>query len=732
MKNKIVLTLIVFVLLNFCFISCNKINFEELDKKEIEKYTQEIQQEPNKASAYINRAMIYNDRKEYELALTDLEKAMTLEKTDIEKSACLSEIVKANLSLKKKKDICSQYTAEALQLNPNNTLALRQLGREQEKNNEFEKAIETFNKAIEIDEKQKSKKSSSNDFYNRGVCYYNYAINNNKNVELLLKAIDDFSYVIKNFNPNKNSTYKYNVKYSYLSKGLIQIQLNDNISAIKNITKALQLDTEKELVMNISIVGDVYYDLKDYAKATEYFQKFLSLSNEKNPVPAELNFKLAFSLYKINKYEEAIDFFTKTLEQKDFNKIWKKDTNITENKGNVYYLRGESYFKIGKYDLALSDFNKALKLNKNNKEITDIIEKTKVKILMQPYVSEINSFIKNGKYDSALSKLNEVSTLKTNKTPATSEIISNEITDIRTKIYKKRLNRELPSILGAVFIIFVILFIVYSIKKSNIEDEIKLKLKNNNICSCGNEIIKETDSFSYKKAHRKDIFCRKCVKLKADGKKILVNKFNEMFENDRLIDDMESTNIDNILNKHLLTMNDLPNYLGLGLSALRRLYLHQNGEFFEINYDINSIDFIPRKDEKLYLFLPMKMYQTRVRTHYEGGSVGGSIRIAKGLSLRTSSFKGNPIRTEYLNFECSGTIYVTDKRVVFNGRRSIVYPLNKITRFNYDKEFLYINKENQEKEIIYKIVRYDSDGMNKATSLMHKELIMIISYLLQQ
>ena len=71
-------------LLNFCFLSCNKINLEELDKKEIEKYTQQIQQEPTKASAYINRASLYNDKGEYELALTDLEKAMTLEKTDID------------------------------------------------------------------------------------------------------------------------------------------------------------------------------------------------------------------------------------------------------------------------------------------------------------------------------------------------------------------------------------------------------------------------------------------------------------------------------------------------------------------------------------------------------------------------------------------------------------------------------------------------------------------------
>jgi hypothetical protein len=70
--------------------------------------------------------------------------------------------------------------------------------------------------------------------------------------------------------------------------------------------------------------------------------------------------------------------------------------------------------------------------------------------------------------------------------------------------------------------------------------------------------------------------------------------------------------------------------------------------------------------------------ESQVKTQYVGSSIGASIRIAKGLYVRTSSFKGNPVKTEEMTFVDSGVFVITNKNVYFNG-------MSKSFRIKYDK-----------------------------------------------
>lgn len=50
--------------------------------------------------------------------------------------------------------------------------------------------------------------------------------------------------------------------------------------------------------------------------------------------------------------------------------------------------------------------------------------------------------------------------------------------------------------------------------------------------------------------------------------------------------------------------------------------------------------------------------------HYEGGSNGVSIRIAKGVTYRTGRYKGIPVE-DISYVKIKGLLYITNKRIVF-------------------------------------------------------------------
>ena len=53
---------------------------------------------------------------------------------------------------------------------------------------------------------------------------------------------------------------------------------------------------------------------------------------------------------------------------------------------------------------------------------------------------------------------------------------------------------------------------------------------------------------------------------------------------------------------------------------------------------------------------------------YSGGHVGASIRVAKGMSIRTSSTKAAPIRGD-VQERTNGVLSITNKRVVFSANK---------------------------------------------------------------
>lgn len=89
------------------------------------------------------------------------------------------------------------------------------------------------------------------------------------------------------------------------------------------------------------------------------------------------------------------------------------------------------------------------------------------------------------------------------------------------------------------------------------------------------------------------------------------------------------------------------------------------------------------KNEKLvWLFQGVKYLEQRVRRHYEGRSQGVSVRIAKGVYLRSSAFRGHPVETAETVHADTGLLGFTDKHIYFAGpAKSFRVPYRKIVSF---------------------------------------------------
>lgn len=69
-------------------------------------------------------------------------------------------------------------------------------------------------------------------------------------------------------------------------------------------------------------------------------------------------------------------------------------------------------------------------------------------------------------------------------------------------------------------------------------------------------------------------------------------------------------------------------------------------------------------------------------TSYKGGSTGVSVRVAKGVTLRSGTSKGVPIRKDVTD-TFNGEIAITNKRIVFLGDKGFEITYGQITAIDY-------------------------------------------------
>lgn len=90
--------------------------------------------------------------------------------------------------------------------------------------------------------------------------------------------------------------------------------------------------------------------------------------------------------------------------------------------------------------------------------------------------------------------------------------------------------------------------------------------------------------------------------------------------------------------------------------------------------------FFPQADEIIIYAVPCATFKDKEQVvGYTGKSAGASIRVAKGLTVRTGSSGGQPIR-DMVRKHSVGDLIITNKRVVFIGKDdNFDFPISKIS-----------------------------------------------------
>lgn len=87
---------------------------------------------------------------------------------------------------------------------------------------------------------------------------------------------------------------------------------------------------------------------------------------------------------------------------------------------------------------------------------------------------------------------------------------------------------------------------------------------------------------------------------------------------------------------------------------------------------------LTRDESIIFVFQNAEYQKMNTRYHYAGRSSGTSVRLMKGVYLKSSGYKGERLKTDELQSVGKGHLIVTNKNVFFYGPEIVKMPLKKI------------------------------------------------------
>ena len=170
----------------------------------------------------------------------------------------------------------------------------------------------------------------------------------------------------------------------------------------------------------------------------------------------------------------------------------------------------------------------------------------------------------------------------------------------------------------------------------------------------------------------------------------------EMALEDNVLSKEEEAKLAGIREKFSLSQDDLDKngaYTKLVQASVLREILEGNVPTrfkVEGNLPFN----LPKSEQLVWVFQGVQYYEQKTRREYVGGSTGGSVRVAKGVYLRASSFKGHPVdRTETVHID-TGILGVTNKHLYFTGKaKSLRIPYGKVVSFQPYSDGIVIQRD---------------------------------------
>lgn len=198
------------------------------------------------------------------------------------------------------------------------------------------------------------------------------------------------------------------------------------------------------------------------------------------------------------------------------------------------------------------------------------------------------------------------------------------------------------------------------------------------------------------------------VNMKALSKVTDIEKYERKlleFGSDQYLDSEEEHILEKLKSQLSLSDDDVSHSLP-ELMRLKKLTALKDG-----NLPVLETNIILQKNELCHYEITADLIEEKSRTRYIGGSQGVSIRIMKGVSYRVGGFKGDRIVDTFNAVTDSGSLYVTNKRVIFAGnKKNVTYPINKIVNIKRFSDAIQFQKENESKPKYFAV---DSDAIDE-------------------
>ena len=225
-------------------------------------------------------------------------------------------------------------------------------------NSNYQKANEYF---IKVDETSLSTEEMEQFNFQKGYCFF--ATNNKKEATTYFNKVvnspnfgaqakyylgfmayekDDYKEANKQFE-QVSGEEKYKEKLSYFQADM-NFKLGNFKKAIDLGQVALAKSNENEQSELNKIIGESYFNLKQYDKALPFLKEYKGRKGKWNNTDF---YQLGYTYYKQNDFLNAISQFNKIIEGKDF---------VAQN---AFYHLGESYLKLDKKQEALTAFKSA-------------------------------------------------------------------------------------------------------------------------------------------------------------------------------------------------------------------------------------------------------------------------------------------------------------------------------------------------------------------------------------
>lgn len=299
------------------------------DKKVVEaldKFKEAIKLKPGYTEALYESGWCYNDMKEYNNALTNLNKA-AITWTNIPK--VFFERGYANQMLYKYKEALDDYF-RARELKPDYTNINKKIGEVYYQSEDYPNAILYYEKHESVSTSEILGKDYLY-WYRRGFSY-----NAQKQYEKAITALD------------KSQAIKKDYLSTYLELGFAYTKLKRSDEAIAQFQKAIDLNPNDHVAYNG--IAEVYRDnIKDCDKAIEWYNKTLKIKTNER----KANFGIGYCLNSKGQYTEA--------------RAYLKAAIAGEPTYTAAYIDlGYSEYMLNNYTEALVQLNKALDLNESS------------------------------------------------------------------------------------------------------------------------------------------------------------------------------------------------------------------------------------------------------------------------------------------------------------------------------------------------------------------------------